>query len=103
MHRSPQPARNLCRPAAAKWHAVSMMPKVSQQAIAEYDAVAAGLEAAGVVQGSMVGMAFLEGRKEVGVGDVRGPVAFQPAAGGRRAPARAARRLAVRPGHGPAD
>jgi hypothetical protein len=37
-----------------------MMPKISLQARAEYDTVAAGLEAAGVVQGSMFGMPCLK-------------------------------------------
>jgi hypothetical protein len=45
-----------------------MMPKVSQQAIAEYDAVAAGLEAAGVVRGSMFGMPCLKAGKKVVAG-----------------------------------
>jgi hypothetical protein len=41
-----------------------MMPKVSEQAIAEYDAVAAGLESDGVARGSMFGMPCLKvGRK----------------------------------------
>ncbi|GAA2843117.1 hypothetical protein [Kribbella solani] len=41
-----------------------MMPKVSEAAIAEYDLVAAGLAAAGVVRGSMMGMPCLKiGRK----------------------------------------
>jgi len=42
-----------------------MMPKVSEQAIAEYDAVAAGLESAGVVRGSMFGMPCLKIGKKV--------------------------------------
>jgi hypothetical protein len=43
-----------------------MMPKVSEQAIAEYDAVAAGLESSGVARGSMFGMPCLKiGRKVV--------------------------------------
>jgi hypothetical protein len=37
-----------------------MMPKVSEQAIAAYDAVAAGLESAGVVRGKMFGMPCLK-------------------------------------------
>ncbi len=43
-----------------------MMPKVSEQAVAEYDAVAAGLESSGVARGSMFGMPCLKiGRKVV--------------------------------------
>ena len=42
-----------------------MMPKVSQQAIAEYEAVAVGLEPAGVVRGSMFGMPCLKVGKKV--------------------------------------
>ncbi|MGW7684854.1 hypothetical protein ACWGID_29205 [Kribbella sp. NPDC054772] len=42
-----------------------MMPKVSERAIAEYDAVAAGLESAGVVRGSMFGMPCLKVGKKV--------------------------------------
>jgi len=37
-----------------------MMPKISVRARTEYEAVAAGLEAAGVVQGSMFGMPCLK-------------------------------------------
>lgn len=36
------------------------MPEVSERAVAEYDAVAAGLESAGVVRGSMFGMPCLK-------------------------------------------
>ncbi|WP_202868263.1 hypothetical protein [Kribbella sindirgiensis] len=42
-----------------------MMPKVSDEAVAAYDAVAAGLEAAGVVRGSMFGMPCLKAGKKV--------------------------------------
>ncbi|MFF0342292.1 hypothetical protein [Kribbella sp. NPDC004875] len=42
-----------------------MMPKVSERAIAEYDAVAAGLESAGVLRGSMFGMPCLKVGKKV--------------------------------------
>jgi hypothetical protein len=42
-----------------------MMPKVSDQAVAEYDAVAAGLESAGVIRGSMFGMPCLKVGKKV--------------------------------------
>lgn len=37
-----------------------MMPKVSEEAIAGYDAVAAGLESAGVSRGKMFGMPCLK-------------------------------------------
>ncbi|HEY3559047.1 MAG TPA: hypothetical protein VGL05_16370 [Kribbella sp.] len=37
-----------------------MMPKVSDEAVAAYDAVAAGLESAGVVRGKMFGMPCLK-------------------------------------------
>ncbi|TQJ16742.1 hypothetical protein FB475_0847 [Kribbella jejuensis] len=47
---------------------VSMMPKVSDEAVAAYDAVAAGLEAAGVVRGSMFGMPCLKIGKKVVAG-----------------------------------
>ncbi|TDO56211.1 MULTISPECIES: hypothetical protein [Kribbella] len=42
-----------------------MMPKVSDEAVAAYDAVAAGLEGAGVVRGSMFGMPCLKIGKKV--------------------------------------
>ena len=42
-----------------------MMPKVSDQAVAAYDAVAAGLESAGVIRGSMFGMPCLKVGKKV--------------------------------------
>ena len=42
-----------------------MMPKVSERAIAAYDAVAAGLVSAGVVRGSMFGMPCLKVGKKV--------------------------------------
>ena len=42
-----------------------MMPKVSEQAIAAYDAVAEGLVSAGVVRGSMFGMPCLKVGKKV--------------------------------------
>jgi hypothetical protein len=42
-----------------------MMPKVSDEAVAAYDAVAAGLEGAGVVRGSMFGMPCLKVGKKV--------------------------------------
>jgi hypothetical protein len=45
-----------------------MMPKVSDKAVAAYDAVAAGLEAAGVVRGSMFGMPCLKIGKKVVAG-----------------------------------
>jgi hypothetical protein len=45
-----------------------MMPKVSDEAVAAYDAVAAGLEAAGVVRGSMFGMPCLKIGKKVVAG-----------------------------------
>ena len=42
-----------------------MMPKVSDAAVAAYEDVAAGLEAAGVVRGSMFGMPCLKVGKKV--------------------------------------
>ena len=45
-----------------------MMPKVSAEAVAAYDAVAAGLESAGVVRGSMFGMPCLKIGKKVVAG-----------------------------------
>jgi hypothetical protein len=42
-----------------------MMPKVSEQAVAAYDAVAAELEPAGVARGSMFGMPCLKVGKKV--------------------------------------
>lgn len=45
-----------------------MMPKVSEQAVAEYDAVADALEAAGVVRGKMFGMPCLKIGKKVVAG-----------------------------------
>jgi len=42
-----------------------MMPKVSDEAVAAYDAVAAGLEGAGVVRGSMFGMPCLKIEKKM--------------------------------------
>ena len=42
-----------------------MMPKVSDQAVAEYGAVAAGLESAGVIRGNMFGMPCLKIGKKV--------------------------------------
>jgi len=48
-----------------------MMPKISLRARTEYEAVAAGLEAAGVVQGSMFGMPCLKIEKKMPRRDVR--------------------------------
>ncbi|WP_433160453.1 hypothetical protein [Kribbella sp. CA-247076] len=45
-----------------------MIPKPSEQAIAQYDAVAAGLESSGVVRGSMFGMPCLKIGKKVVAG-----------------------------------
>jgi hypothetical protein len=42
-----------------------MMPKVSDEAVAAYDAVAAELESAGVIRGSMFGMPCLKVGKKV--------------------------------------
>ncbi|TDD30626.1 hypothetical protein E1218_00865 [Kribbella turkmenica] len=45
-----------------------MIPKPSEQAVAAYDAVAAGLESSGVVRGSMFGMPCLKIGKKVVAG-----------------------------------